>query len=67
MAFARQIRELREARGLSQGQLANLVGARKTAIARLEDPDYEGHSLGMLSRIAAALGCEVSVSFIPER
>jgi hypothetical protein len=32
-------------------------------ISRLEDADYEGHSLPMLRRIAAALGKRVEVRF----
>lgn len=66
-AVARQIYELRKARGLTQHQLAALVGTKQPAIARLEDADYNGHTLGMLSRIAEALGCSVSVSFVPRK
>ena len=64
-AVARQIYDLRTARGLTQRQLADLVGTKQPVIARLEDADYEGHSLSMLSRIADALGYSVSVSFVP--
>ena len=64
-AVARQIYELRTARGLTQRQLADLVGTKQPVIARLEDADYEGHSLSVLSRIADALGCSVAVSFVP--
>lgn len=64
-AVARQIHDLRTARGLTQRQLADLVGTKQPVIARLEDADYEGHSLSMLSRIADALGCSVAVSFVP--
>src|SRR5439155_20308483 len=66
-AVARQIYELRTARGLTQKQLAVLIGTKQPVIARLEDADYEGHSLAMLYRIAAALGCSVSVRFVPPR
>lgn len=64
-AIARQIHALRTARGLTQRELADLVGTKQPVIARLEDADYEGHSLSMLSRIGEALGCSVSVSFVP--
>ncbi len=40
--------------GLAQRQLADLIGTTASAICRLEDADYEGHSLAMLNRIAAA-------------
>lgn len=64
-AVARQIYALRKARGLTQRELAELVGTKQPVIARLEDSDYQGHSLAMLSRIGAALGCAVSVAFVP--
>src|SRR2546423_1557417 len=52
---ARKIVELRTEAGLTQRQLAKLVGTTASVICRLEDADYEGHSLGMLRRIATAL------------
>jgi ribosome-binding protein aMBF1 (putative translation factor) len=52
---ARMIYEARTKAGLSQQQLADLIGTKQPVIARLEDADYEGHSLTMLQRIAAAL------------
>lgn len=64
-AVARQIYELRTAQGLTQKQLAELIGTQQPVIARLEDADYEGHSLAMLHRIGAALGCGVAVLFVP--
>jgi ribosome-binding protein aMBF1 (putative translation factor) len=41
-AVARQIYELRTARGLTQKQLAELLGTKQPVIARLEDADYQG-------------------------
>ena len=64
-AIARQIYELRTVRGLTQKRLAELIGTQQPVIARLEDADYEGHSLAMLYRIGAALGCRVAVLFVP--
>ena len=52
---ARKIASLRIEAGLSQRNLAKLVGTTASVICRLEDADYEGHSLAMLHRIAAAL------------
>jgi ribosome-binding protein aMBF1 (putative translation factor) len=63
-AVARQVYELRTARGLTQKQLAGLIGTKQPVIARSEDADYQGHSLAMLYRIAAALDCRVSVGFV---
>jgi len=48
--------------GLTQKQLAELVGTTQSVISRLEDSDYDGHSLSMLSRIAEALQKKVTVA-----
>ena len=62
---ARKIVELRTRAGLTQRQLAKLVGTTASVICRLEDADYEGHSLAMLDRIAAALNRRVEIRFVP--
>jgi ribosome-binding protein aMBF1 (putative translation factor) len=64
-AVARMIHEARTKAGLTQRQLADLVGTKQPVIARLEDADYEGHSLSMLSRIAAALNQRLVVRMAP--
>ena len=60
-----KIVELRTRAGLTQRQLAKLVGTTASVICRLEDADYEGHSLAMLNRIAAALNRRVEIRFVP--
>ena len=62
--IARQLHNLREQAGLSQRELAKLVGTTASVICRLEDADYSGHSLAMLRRIAAALKRRVEVRFV---
>ena len=52
---AQLIYEARTKAGLTQQQLAGMIGTKQPMIARLEDADYEGHSLSMLQRIAHAL------------
>jgi ribosome-binding protein aMBF1 (putative translation factor) len=64
---ARLIYEARTAAGLTQKQLADLIGTQQSTVARLEDADYEGHSLSMLRRIAEALNQRLEVRFIPGR
>ncbi len=64
---ARQIYDLRSKAGLSQRELAKMVGTTASVICRLEDADYDGHSLAMLRRIAAALNKRVQISFLPLR
>lgn len=63
--IARKIYDLRTAAGLTQRQLAKLVNTTASVICRLEDADYEGHSLAMLNRIAAALNKRVKIEFVP--
>ena len=64
-AVARKIAALREEAGVSQRQLAKLVGTTASVICRLESADYGGHSLTMLYRIAAALNRRVEIRFLP--
>lgn len=61
---ASQIYKLRTTAGLSQRELAKRVGTTASVICRLENADYEGHSLSMLKRIATALEKRVEVRFI---
>ena len=60
------IYEHRTQAGLSQKELAQLIGTTQSVISRLEDTDYEGHSLTMLSRIAKALNQKLSVVMTPK-
>lgn len=59
---AREVYALRQRHGLSQRQLAKLVGTTQSAIARLEGGTISP-SLPTLDRIAAALGVELQVTF----
>jgi predicted transcriptional regulator len=59
------IYDARKQAGLTQQQLADLVGTTQSVIARLEDADYEGHSLSMLARIAAALNQKIEIKMSP--
>jgi ribosome-binding protein aMBF1 (putative translation factor) len=59
-----QVRDAREAAGLSQGALASRTGTSQAAIARLEAGGVE-LTLTALQRVASALELEVSVTFKP--
>jgi DNA-binding XRE family transcriptional regulator len=61
---ARKIYRLRKGAGLTQQELARLVGTTTSVISRLENADYEGHSLTMLRRIAEALNKRLEVRFV---
>jgi transcriptional regulator with XRE-family HTH domain len=63
---ALQIAALRERAGLTQQELARLLKTSQQQISRLESPDYEGHSLANLRRVAQALHARVRVVFEPE-
>jgi transcriptional regulator with XRE-family HTH domain len=62
---AQMIYEARNQAELTQQQLAELIGTQQSVIARLEDADYEGHSLSMLQRIAQALKQRVDIQLTP--
>ena len=59
--IAQLLYTMRTEAGLTQEQLAELVGTTQSVISRLEDSDYEGHSLSMLNRIAEAMHKKLSV------
>ena len=60
---ALQLAALRERAGLSQVELARKLRTTQQQISRLESPNYEGHSLSMLRRVARVLNARVRVIF----
>jgi DNA-binding XRE family transcriptional regulator len=64
---ARKIYALRKRAGLTQQQLAKLVGTTTSVICRIEDANYHGHSLAMLRRVADALNKRVELRFVNAR
>lgn len=62
---ARKVYHLRKAAGLAQTELAQLIGTQPSAISRLENADYRGHSLSMLRKIAYALNMRLELDFVP--
>jgi DNA-binding XRE family transcriptional regulator len=59
--------ELRTRAGLTQQQLARRVGTSHSVISRIEDGGYQGHSLALLRRVAAALGKRLEIRFVDEK
>ncbi len=64
--IASQVRKLREKAGLSQKELADLIGSTQPSVARLEAGGVNPN-VGTLERIADALGSELTVAFKSRR
>jgi ribosome-binding protein aMBF1 (putative translation factor) len=62
---AQLIHDMRTRAGLSQRELARKVGTSASAINRLESVDYEGHTIAMVRRIAAALSRRLELRAVP--
>ena len=60
-----QIARLRILKGLTQAQLAEMVGTRQPSIARLEN-GTSVPSLSFLHKIATALDAKIVVRLVPE-
>jgi transcriptional regulator with XRE-family HTH domain len=61
--IAAQIRGLREKRGLSQEQLAALMGTKQSGVSRLEQSDYSIWKVETLRRLAKAFGVRLRIRF----
>lgn len=57
---------MRKAAGLTQQELADLVGTTQSVISRIEDSDYDNYNLETIRKIAEALHYGVRIEFIPE-
>src|SRR5687767_8135259 len=65
MALGLKIRRLREEAGLTQQELADQIGTQPSAISRIEDADYDGHSITLLQKVAKALDMRLIIDFEP--
>jgi len=61
--FTTRLKELRAARNMKQGDLAELVGVRRETIIRLEKGQYNP-SLKLAVDIARVFGCAIEDIFI---
>ncbi|MEZ4536049.1 MAG: helix-turn-helix transcriptional regulator [Cyanobacteriota/Melainabacteria group bacterium] len=64
LKIAQQIYDLRIEANLTQKDLAEKINTTPSVISRLEDADYDGHSLSMLKKIASVLGKRLKVEFV---
>lgn len=63
--IAFQIINLREKAGLTQAELARLVGTKQSNIARIESADYTGYTLKTLEKITKALKARLQIKIVP--
>jgi|NGEPerStandDraft_6_1074524.scaffolds.fasta_scaffold22249_2 transcriptional regulator with XRE-family HTH domain len=61
--IATQTKVIREQRGLTQSQLAGLMGTTQTAISRIENVNYSAWNIKTLKKLARALHVRLKVSF----
>ncbi len=64
LKLAMKIVKLREKKGLSQQQMAKLMGTSQQAVSRIESGEYEGFTLKTLEKIAEATGTKVKIEFV---
>lgn len=62
--IAGQVYELRRRAGLTQKELAELVGTRQSNIARIESADYTSYTWKTLEKIAKALKARIEVRVV---
>ena len=65
--IAFQIYDLRKKMGLTQKQLAELVGTKQSNIARIESADYTGYTFTTLEKVTKALKARLEIRIVPER
>ena len=63
--IAGQVYDLRQRAGLTQKELAELVGTKQSNIARLESADYTAYTRKTLEKIAKALKARVEIRVVP--
>lgn len=63
--IAFQIYDLRKKAGLTQTELAKLVGTRQSNIARIESADYTGYTLKTLEKVTKALKARLEIKIVP--
>lgn len=61
--IAQLVLQARTEAGLSQAELAERVGTSQSAIGRLENENYSGHSVAVLRKVGDALGRRLRVSW----
>lgn len=63
--IAQQIRDLRNRRGLTQGEFAEKAEMKQSAVSRIEQADYAGWSFKTLARVAEVLEARLVIQLTP--
>jgi transcriptional regulator with XRE-family HTH domain len=61
--IADEIYNAREKAGLTQAQLAQMIGSSQSAVARMESANYDRLSVTTLRKIARALDLDIEIKF----
>jgi len=64
LVISEKIAQLRHRAHLTQEQLAQRIHTTKSAISRYENSDYQGYSISLLQKIAAACGADLRITFV---
>lgn len=57
--FSEKIKELREAKGITQGELSRLSGVSVAEICRIEKGERQNPSINLLNKLLSALDVDV--------
>ena len=63
--IAFQVNDLRKKAGLTQTELAKLVGTHQSNIARIESADYTGYTFKTLEKVTRALRARLEIKITP--
>ena len=63
--IAGQVYDLRQKAGLTQKELAELVGTKQSNIARIESADYKSYTWKTLEKITKALKARLEIRIVP--
>jgi DNA-binding XRE family transcriptional regulator len=64
--LARELLTARSRLGLTQEEVAGLMGTTKSAVSRLEATGKHTSSLATLKKYAQAVGCRLEIKLVPE-
>jgi len=62
---AGQVYDLRKKAGLTQQELADLMGTKQSNIARIESGDYKSYTWKTLEKITKALKARLEIKIVP--